>query len=132
MAINDVELTKQNLVHLNERIGEMEQKQDEEAHKFFNAHLSDQLIFRRVSGRVVGKSEPEGFLDSLKKPSAFTSRVSEDISVALLNNRALVTLIVVGTRADGSVGRYRNIRLFSRSGDDWILELWYNYEITSL
>ncbi len=34
--------------------------------------------------------------------------------------------------ADGSVGRYRNIRLFSRAGHDWILELWYNYEITSL
>lgn len=132
MPINDVELTKQYLVDLNKRIGEMEQEQGAEAHKFFNAHLSDQLIFRRASGKVVGKSEPEGFLDSLKTPSPFTSRVSEDISVALLNNRALVTLIVVGTRADGSVGRYRNIRLFSRSGEDWILELWYNYEVTSL
>jgi len=132
MAINGVELTKQNLVALNERIGELEQKPGEEAHLFFNAHLSDQLIFRRASGKVVGKSEPEGFLDSLKKPSPFTSRVSEDISVALHNNRALVTLIVVCTRADLSVARYRNIRLFSRSGDDWILELWYNYEVTSL
>ncbi len=131
MATDDVELTKQNLNDLNKRIGEMEQKQGEEAHLFFNAHLSDQLIFRRASGKVVGKSEPEGFLDSLKKPSPFTSRVPEDISVALLDDRALVTLIVVGTRADGSVGRYRNVRLFSRSGDDWILELWYNYEITS-
>jgi uncharacterized protein DUF4440 len=132
MAINDVEWTKQTLVDLSKRIGEMEQEQGEDAHKFFNAHLSDQLIFRRASGKVVGKSEPEGFLDSLKKPSPFTSRVSEDISVVLIADRALVTLIVVGARADGSVGRYRNIRLFSRSGDDWILELWYNYEITSL
>lgn len=66
MAINNVELTKQNLVDLNKRIGEMEQKQDEEAHLFFDAHLSDQLIFRCASGKVVGKSEPEGFLDNLK------------------------------------------------------------------
>jgi hypothetical protein len=132
MAINDAELTQQYLIDLNKRIGEMEQEQSAEAHKFFNAHLSDQLIFRRASGKVVGKYGPEGFLDSLKKPSSFASRVSEGISVALLNNRALVTLIVVGTRADGSVGRYRNIRLFSRSGEDWILELWYNYEVTSL
>jgi len=132
MAINDIELTKQNLGDLNKRIGEMEQKRGDEAYLFFNAFLSDQLIFRRASGEVVGKSEPEGFLDSLKKPSPFTSRVSDDISVALLDARALVTLILIGYRADGSAGRYRNIRLFSRSGDDWILELWYNYEITSL
>ncbi len=93
MAINDVELTTKHLVDLNKRIGEMEQKQDEEAHLFFNAHLSDQLIFRRASGTVVGKSAPEGFLDSLKRPSPFTSRMSEDISVTLLDNRALVMLI---------------------------------------
>lgn len=80
MAINDVELTKQYLIDLNKRIGEMEQEQGAEAHKFFNPHLSDQLIFHRASGKVVGKSEPEGFLDSLKNPSSFTSRVSEDIS----------------------------------------------------
>ncbi len=41
MAISDVELTKHLLVDLNKRIGEMEQKQGEEAHLFFDAHLSD-------------------------------------------------------------------------------------------
>lgn len=132
MAVNDVESMKRSLIDLNKRIGEMEQMQGEKAHEFFNTHLSDELIFRRVSGKVVGKSEPEGFLDSLKKANPFTSRQSEDISVALIGNRALVTLIVVGTKTDGSIGRYRNIRLFSRSGDDWILEFWHNYEITSL
>ncbi len=124
--------TENELMTLNERIGEMEQKRDEEAHKFFNSHLSDQLIFRRASGKVVGKSGPEGFLESLNKPNPFTSRRAEDISVTLLDDRALVTLIVAGTRADGSEGRHRNIRLFSKSSNNWILELWYNYEITSL
>jgi len=53
--------------------------------------------------------------------------------VSLLDDRALVTLILVGTRADdGSVHRYRNIRLFSRAADKWILEFWYNYEVTGL
>lgn len=131
MSINEVELTKQRLSDLNERIGNMEQEQGEESYEFFQALLSDQLIFRRASGKIVGKSELEGFLDSLKKPSPFTSRMSEEISVTLLDDRALVTLIVVGTRADGSIGRYRNIRLFYRSGDDWLLELWYNYEIST-
>ncbi len=41
--------------------------------------------------------------------------------------------IAVGTRKDdGSVHRYRNVRLFSRAGNEWIMELWYNYEITGL
>ena len=56
--------------------------------------------------------------------------MAEEIAVTLLNDRALVTLIVVGTLADGAVKRYRNIRLFSRAGDDWKLELWYNYELS--
>ncbi|SRR5258708_6914908 len=131
MAINDVELMKQTLVDLNKRIGEMEQQQGKEAHLFFTTLLFDQLIFHRANGKVVGKSEPEGFLDSLNKPSPFVSRESKVISVTLLDNRALVTLIVAGTQADGSVGRYRNMRLFSPSGDNWILELWYNYEISA-
>jgi hypothetical protein len=132
MSISNDELTKQNLVDLNKKIGEMEQEQGEQAHLFFNAHLSEQLIFRRVSGKTVGKTGPEGFLEGLNKPSPFKSRESEDISVNLLGDRALVTLIVRTRKEDGPENRYRNIRLFFRSGDDWILEFWYNYEITSL
>ena len=130
MAINEVEAAKQQLVVLNQRIGEMEQKRDEEAIAFFQTHLSDQLVFRRASGKIVGKSGPGGFLESLSKPQPFTSLRSDEIGVTLIDDRALVTLIVVGARADGTVGRYRNIRLFSPLGDDWMLELWYNYELT--
>lgn len=129
----------EDLVALNERIGESEQKYSnaetteaarKEILEFFENHLSGKLIFRRTSGKVVGKSGQESFLDGLGK-NPFSSRRSEEIAVAVLGDRALVTLIVVGTRADDqSVHRYRNIRLFSRSGANWILELWYNYEIT--
>lgn len=131
MSVDNSVLTTQGLVELNNRVAEMEQTQGSEALDFFKIHLSDQLIFRRANGKVVGKSEPEGFLDGLKKPGPFTSRRAEDIVVTLLDDRALVTLVVVGTRADRSVGRYRNIRLFSRSGKDWVMEFWYNYELTS-
>jgi hypothetical protein len=132
MSVSAIEITPtQDLEELNREIGEMEQ-QGTAAFEYFNTLLSDQLIFRRASGKVVGKSEPGGFLDSLNK-NPFKSRVSENISVALQFDRVLVTLVVVGTRADdGSEHRYRNIRLFSRSADKWILEFWYNYEVTGL
>ena len=131
MVADTDELAKNALIELNQRIGQMEQ-QGEAAQAFFQTHLSDQLIFHRASGKVVGKSGPGGFVEGLKN-NPFASRVSEEISVQLMDDRALVTLIVVGTRADdGSVHRYRNVRLFSRAGDNWIMEFWYNYEMTSL
>jgi hypothetical protein len=40
-------------------------------------------------------------------------------------------LIVVGTAADDTEKRYRNIRLFWRNGERFVLEFWYNYELTS-
>jgi hypothetical protein len=118
------------LVTLNRRIGEMEQ-QGAAAAAFFADLLSDDLVFRRASGKVVGKSGPEGFIAGLEN-NPFKSRVVEDIAVHPIDSRALVTLVVVGTRTDdGSVHRYRNIRLFSRQDSRWILECWYNYEITN-
>ena len=115
---------------LNEQSVEVEQAGGDEARKYFEKLLSDQLIFRRATGKVVSKAE---FLEGFKKSSPFSSRSCGIVSVTPLNDRALVTLIVVATRADdGSVHHYRNIRLFSRSGQDWLMELWYNYEITGL
>ena len=123
---------------MNQKIGAAEQSVDPTAKdgvalaaakKFFEANLSHQLIFRRADGKVVGKF---AFFDSLEK-NPFQSRQSEQVAVELMGDRALVTLIVVGTmRQDQSVHRYRNIRLFSRVGNSWHLELWYNYEIPGL
>src|SRR5688572_8254925 len=105
MTMENPELTKKSLAELNQQFVRKEQ-QGETAREFFEKHLSDQLIFRRASGKVVGKSGPKGFLEGLKN-NPFTSRVAEEITVTLLDNRALVTLIVVGTRADdSSVHRY--------------------------
>jgi hypothetical protein len=122
---------QQTLVDLNEQFAHEEQ-QGAAARDFFQQYLSEQLVFRRANGKVVGKGGLEGFLEGLKS-NPFKSRVPKDISVSLLDDRALVTLIIVGTlKDDGSVHRYRNIRLFSRANDRWILELWYNYEIKDL
>ena len=118
------------LVALNVRIGEMEQAGGSDARTFFESLLGDRFVFRRASGKIVGKSGPEGYLEGLAN-NPFSFRHYENISVSPLDDRALVTLIVVGTRADdGSVHRYRNIRLFTRTADKWMLEFWYNYEIT--
>jgi hypothetical protein len=123
--------TVDDLVALNTRVGEMEQ-QGAGAVQFFTDLLSDGLVFRRASGKVVGKGGPDGFIEGLKN-NPFKSRLAEDIAVHPVGNRVLVTLVVVGTRNDdGSIHRYRNIRLFSHQGSRWVLECWYNYEITGL
>ena len=92
-------------------------------------------MFRRANGSVVGKGgtpEAKGFLESLEEESPFLSRRAEDISVTLLDGQALVTLVVHTVNKNGTQGRYRNIRLFSKPADDWILQFWYNYDLTSL
>lgn len=120
------------LIALNHRIAMMEQEGGAAALEFFNTHLADAIVFRRANGRVVGKFGPGGFLSTLDA-NPFQSRELEDITVNPVDGRMLVTLIVVGTRKDdGSVHRYRNIRSFSRPRDEWIMEFWYNYEITGL
>ena len=100
--------TEAELIELNRKSVEMEQAADgqaraEEAGKFFEAFLSNQLIFRRASGKVVGKYGPEGFMEGLVN-NPFSARESEDFTMKQIGNRALVTLTVVGTTAkDGSV-----------------------------
>jgi hypothetical protein len=128
MSVNDDERTKNYLTELNREMVQMEQ-QGEAAREYFEPRLSDQLLFRRASGKVDSRS---GFLGGLKN-NPFERRESEDVSAVVQGDRALVRLIVAGKRKDdGSVQRYRNIRLFSRSGDEWVLEFWYNYEIPDL
>lgn len=132
MTMENSDLLKKSIEDLNIEIAHMEMEENsEEARKFFERYLSDQLIFRRASGKVVGKSGPEGFLEGLTN-KRFKKLDLEEINVTLQGDRALVTLIVIGTENNGVVHRYRNIRLFTLSGDQWLLEFWYNYEITGL
>ncbi|WP_027155904.1 nuclear transport factor 2 family protein [Mesorhizobium sp. WSM2561] len=121
------------LQSLNEKVAQMEEQRDDDAVQFFERHLSEQLVFRRTDGSVVGKrgaAEPKSFMDTLTGPSPFLERRSQDIHVDVLGDRAVVRLIVVGTKRDGSVHCYRNIRFWSHSGEDWQLDSWYNFELT--
>jgi Domain of unknown function (DUF4440) len=120
----------QKLTELNKEIGEMEQE-GADAEDYFKDLLSDNLVFRRASGKVASKND---FLETLKEGSPFSSRQTEDIVVnPMVGDRILVTLIVTTTRKDNEFKqRFCNVRLFSHSGESFILEFWYNYEATDL
>lgn len=128
MAIGNPESITQQMINLNIEIGDMEQ-QGVDATAYFTKLLSEQLIFRRATGKAVSK---EDFIKNLARGSPFTSCHAEDIVVNPIGDRILITLVVATTKPDGSEQRYRNIRLFSQSDKDFILEFWYNYELTSL
>lgn len=128
MSNENADQVKAALEKLNQRFGDEEQR-GEDGKPFFELHLSSNLLFRRASGKIVGKTE---FLNGLAN-NPFESRTSEDIVVHVDGDRALATLIVIGTRRDDkSVHRYRNVRFFTQEGNRWHLDTWYNYEITGL
>jgi len=79
------------LVRFNELIAKMEQQGDSEAEEFFRTCLSHDLVFRRATGKVVGKFGDNGFIAGLKA-SPFSSRIPEEIAASILGERALVTL----------------------------------------
>ncbi|MBA5871656.1 MAG: DUF4440 domain-containing protein [Nitrospira sp. CR2.1] len=114
------------LKSLNERFVVLEQQRDAEAKAWFNTILSDHLIFRRADGSMVDK---QAFLKSLDNPNRFLTRHMEDAHIIALGDRALVFLVVRTTEGDGAVNRYRNIRLFSKQPNTWMLQRWYNYEL---
>ena len=99
-------LQEDELKQLNHQFAAMEQS-GKTAGAFFQRHLSDQLVFRRANGSVVGKGGTpgaKGFLESLEEESAFVSRRAEDISVTLRDGQALVTLVVHTVKKDGDPG----------------------------
>ena len=121
---------KTNLHELNVKIAAAEDDKDS---KFFTGLLSENLLFRRANGEVVGKQK---FLDDLQDPNKpKLKRKVEEIQVVPISeaeNKALVTLIVRTIDEKSVKKRYRNIRLFTRIEAEWIMEFWYNYELTSL
>lgn len=114
------------LKSLNERFVVMEQQRDAEAKAWFDTILSDHLIFRRADGSMVDK---QAFLKCLGNPNRFLTRHMEDVHIIAVADHALIFLVVRTTEADGTVSRYRNIRLFSKQRNTWVLECWCNYEL---
>jgi len=112
---------------LNTDIAQWEQTRDTVAIAELDHVLSPLLLFRRADGSVVGKRE---FMDALRSPSPFAARKSQDVVVTVVDDRALVTLYVTARKSDGSIGRYRNVRVFFRDRDRWHLEIWFNDDVT--
>ena len=119
-----------NLQELNVKMAEAE---DNKASQFFTGLLSANLLFRRANGEVVGKQK---FLSDLQDPNRpKLKRRAEEIQITQLSeveNHALVKLIVCTIDEKWVEKRYRNIRLFTCVESGWVLEFWYNYELTSL
>ena len=114
---------------INLEIAAWEQARDVEATGKLDGVLSPQLLFRRADASVVGKQE---FMDALSGPSPFSARASRDVVVEVRGDRAVSTLIVETTKEDGALNHYRNIRWFARVEDRWLLESWFNDDVTDL
>ena len=117
------------LQSINRELADWEQARDAHAVRKLDELLSPELLFRRADERMVGKKE---FMEGLSGPSPFAKRTSTKLEVVVREQRALATLIVTTTKADGAVNRYRNIRWFSRNGGRWRLEYWFNDDIAAL
>jgi hypothetical protein len=117
------------LQSINLGIAAWEQARDAEAIGKLDEILSPHMVFRRADKTVVGKTE---FMDALSGPSPFASRESRIVVLDVRGDRALGTVIVTTAKEDGSVNHYRNIRWFGRRDDRWLLEYWFNDDITGL
>ena len=62
----------------------------------------------------------------------FATRASRSGVVEPRGDRAVCTLIVTTTKEAGPVNHYRNIRWFARTEDCWLLEYWFNDDVTDL
>jgi mannose-6-phosphate isomerase-like protein (cupin superfamily)/alkylhydroperoxidase/carboxymuconolactone decarboxylase family protein YurZ len=90
--------------------------------------LADTLDFRRADGTVVDK---QTFLADLARRK-YTELSTSDVRIAVFEDVAVATLVVtVAGTADGTSfgGRFRNLRIFERMGDEWSLVRWYNRPI---
>jgi hypothetical protein len=121
---------EQELITLNEQIGEAERMRDAE---FLKSVLSDSLRFRRGNGTIVDKAI---YLDDLMKPGNTTDELhSIDIIPALYGNLAVVELLVAvkGMRCGNKLdGVFRNIRIFLDEPDKrphWQLHSWFNVPV---
>jgi hypothetical protein len=96
--------------------------------RFFEIHLSKELVFRRADGTIV---TAQMFLDGLKG-GAKRNREARLIEVSFSESHsgnAVVTLLVFTQDTDGR-HCYRNIRHFKLIDELWKMYYWYNYDLT--
>ena len=67
-----------------------------------------------------------------RRAAAASSFAERNVVVKLREDRAVSSLVVTTTKEDGRVSHYRNIRWFARRDNRWLLEYWFNDDITDL
>ncbi len=109
------------LKQLNKKFGEAEKNKE---NAFFDKHLSDDLLFRRASGKIVSKEE---FLADLQNQSLNYHHIKTDvkeISISKDESKAVVKAIVFVKMENE--GYFTNLRFFQKQNDTWMLTAWYN------
>lgn len=116
---------KQELIEINKNIGKAELERDK---CFLSKILSEDLQFRRISGKVVTKQIYLNDLESAE--NTYDYNHSEDIEVLLTGeNTALVSLRVWAKGKKSNIpfdGIYRNTRVFIKQQGEWKCFLWFN------
>jgi quercetin dioxygenase-like cupin family protein len=105
-------------------------KEKEQDIPFFEDLLAPELVFRRVSRKVVGKQE---YLEQLAKTHYDENKACVE-EVILLNDElayAIVSVRAKGTRPDQTSfsGHYLNTRFFRKIKTGWWLYAWYNDDL---
>jgi hypothetical protein len=127
------------LIELNYRFGkaEVEAEKDEtkkQSYDFFERHLHEKLVFRRVGGAVVNREE---FLKALASPGNRTERLSSYVIEVTESEdgRTAEVLVLVDLKGqrngNDATGFYRNRRIFvKQQNGDWQCLVWFNTRIT--
>lgn len=120
----------EDLRQINEKFGEAERAKGAKAKKFFDRHLSDNLLFRRASGKINTKKQ---FIEALENPNLVYHEIKTNvikISITEDNMNALVHAVIYAKITDNGKnieGHFMNIRFFQMENEIWKLCSWYNY-----
>jgi hypothetical protein len=110
------------MLRTNLKFPSQEENTDGHAAEFFQAHLSEALVFCKVSGEVIGKKK---FLEKFVK----NNRVSSG-TVCVLNRtgKGILLSTVVTMSPNGARASFTNVRLFAEEEDGtWKCRMWINY-----
>ena len=121
------ETTESELIALNIRTVDAEQRATPSDIEFLATVLADDLVFRRADRTIVDKTT---FLQSVPASAQrLKERRAVNVEAHVLGRSALVTLTVVG-QADvegrHEVRAFKNIRFFVECNGPWLLQHWYN------
>jgi len=121
LSDDEIDLLRKNLAFPVE-----EEKKTDDAAKFFEPLLANDLAFGRADLNVIGK---KSYLEEFTARDRSSSRT---ISVLNRSDNGILVSTVVTTGTNTPAPKYfTNIRLFVKEGSDWRLRVWVNYPAQS-